>query len=84
VQLWDGNRRPRQKLQSWHESIGIQIFHAETDTIQFSLLEQPKNLGFFARAVYDFCPDVVDQGVGTIENLEQTIAESKQVYLWWD
>jgi hypothetical protein len=72
------------KLQSWHESCGIDIFHAETDTIELSLLKLPADMQAFARDVYEFCPDIVDQGVGSVEALEESIWDSRQVYLWWD
>ena len=38
----------------------------------------------FAKEVYTFCPDVVDQGVGSIEALEEAIKEMHGVWLWWD
>jgi hypothetical protein len=73
-----------EKLQAWHQSWGIDVFHAETDTIELMLLALPANLPEFARDVYEFCPDIVDQGVGSVEALEQSIRNSRQVYLWWD
>ena len=38
----------------------------------------------FANEVYEFCPDIVDQGVGDVEKLAAGIAATKEVYLWWD
>ena len=72
------------KLQEWDKAVGIDILHAETDTVELSLLKSPADLDAFARDVYDFCPDIVDQGVETVEALRDAIAGSLEVYLWWD
>jgi hypothetical protein len=34
--------------------------------------------------VYEFCPDVVDQGTDTVEGLESEIKKSGTIFLWWD
>ncbi len=72
------------KLQSWHHSYGINIFHAETDIIEFTLDTIPVDMRVFANEVYEFCPDIVDQGIGSVEALERAIEDHKHVYLWWD
>jgi hypothetical protein len=48
------------------------------------LLKLPADTQAFARDVYEFCPDIVDQGVGSVEAQEESIRDSGQVYLWWD
>lgn len=72
------------KLRQYDKDYGIQIFHAETDTIEFTLNSLPKDTMAFARALYKFCPDIVDQGVGSVDKLEDSIRKYQQVYLWWD
>ncbi|MGH7172102.1 MAG: DUF4253 domain-containing protein [Gemmataceae bacterium] len=72
------------KLQSWHRSCGIDIFHAETDTVEFTLDNLPADIRAFANEVYEFCPDIVEQGVGSVDELEQIIKGYQYVYLWWD
>src|SRR3989449_807438 len=37
-----------------------------------------------ARRFYAFCPDVVNQGTGTVGALARELRESKQLYCWWD
>ena len=44
----------------------------------------PKDYTKFAREVYAFCPDIVDQGAGSVEELAKEIERTKSVYLWWD
>jgi hypothetical protein len=72
------------KLQAWDREIGIDIFHAETDTIERVLARLPADLAAFANDLNEFCPDVVGQGVGSIEELEKAIRADRHVYLWWD
>jgi hypothetical protein len=72
------------KLQAWHEVCGIDVFHAETDTAEVSLFRPPADVQAFARDVHEFCPDIVDQGVGSVEALAKSIGDSGQLYLWWD
>lgn len=72
------------QLQQWDAEFGIDIFQAETDTIQLKLKSKPHDPHGFAQAVYKFCPDIVDQGTGSVDQLEAAILESQQVYLWWD
>lgn len=71
-------------LGQWHRTYGIDIWQAETDTIQLKFIHPPKNTKSFAREVYKFCPDIVDQGVGSVEALEKSIRESRSLILWWD
>lgn len=72
------------KLQEYDAQYGIDIFHAESDTIQFRFEQLPSDLPAFCEDLYQFCPDIVDQGVGSVEELEKVIADSSVVYLWWD
>jgi hypothetical protein len=72
------------RLQKYDRELGISLFQAETDTVAFDILREPKDWGAFARDLYDFCPDIVDQGVGSVEELEEQVRELRQVLLWWD
>jgi len=59
------------ELQAWDREFGIDIQRAETDTVQLRLKKLPKNVKAFAQRVYKFCPDIVEQGVGSVEELEK-------------
>jgi len=72
------------KLDEYHSKYGIDVFHAETDTIEFRFAALPKDLAGFCGDLYEFCPDIVDQGVGSVDELEKEIAKTGVVYLWWD
>jgi hypothetical protein len=72
------------ELQAWDEEFGIDIWQAESDTIQVRLKALPKDMKGFAERVYRFCPDVVDQGTGNVRALQNEIQRTKAVFLWWD
>ena len=72
------------KLQEYDQKYGIDIFHAETDTIEFKLKDMPADVAGFCHDLYEFCPDIVDQGTGSVAELQKEISKSKEVFLWWD
>lgn len=72
------------ELEAWDRELGIDIWQAETDTVQLRLRRLPADVGAFAARVYKFCPDAVDQGAGTVEALAAIIRKEKAIFLWWD
>lgn len=72
------------RLQQYDNEFGIDIFHAETDLVEFDLRTAPRDPAKLAADLYDFCPDLIDQGMGDLEDLAQEILEEKRVTLWWD
>ncbi|SDC87016.1 protein of unknown function [Melghirimyces thermohalophilus] len=71
------------EIQEQHQ-IQIQIFQAESDTLWFDLNGHIGDLSGLCEDLYDFCPDVVDQNLGSMEDLEAFVEVMRQVYLWWD
>lgn len=63
---------------------GITLLRAESDTVTFELRTQPDDVRAFADEIYALCPDVVDQGVGSVAELAEMIEITERVYLWWD
>jgi hypothetical protein len=43
-------------------------------------VKDPRGL---ARRMHQFCPDIVDQGVGTVGALAKELEKGK-LYFWWD
>lgn len=72
------------KLRDYHKQLDIDIFHAESDTLTFVIRKPPTDWLALADDIGAFCPDIVDQGVGTVEALAKFLEKSKQVSLWWD
>jgi hypothetical protein len=72
------------ELQAWDSEFGIDIYAAQTDVVQLRLRQMPTDLKQFDDRVYAFCPDIVDQGTETVDELAKYIADTREVYLWWD
>lgn len=45
---------------------------------------KPADLEGFAQEVYRFCPDIVDQGTGSVSGLEDEVGKTQTLFLWWD
>src|SRR5690606_4444536 len=72
------------KIAEWKSKYGLIVIGCSRDWLQVEFDKLPTDIDVFANEVYEFCPDAVDQGVGTIDNLKQAIIEMKGVWLWWD
>lgn len=72
------------KVSEWKSKYGLIVIGCSRDWLHLEFDKLPADLDSFANEVYEFCPDAVDQGVGTIDNLKEAIKEMKGVWLWWD
>jgi Domain of unknown function (DUF4253) len=72
------------KLREWDSRFGIRIIGGSMDWVEVEFVEPPRDMGAFAREVFQFAPDVVTQGTGTVGALAVEIRKSGGVYLWWD
>ncbi|MCX2743304.1 DUF4253 domain-containing protein [Mangrovivirga sp. M17] len=73
-----------EKLSAWDKQYGIKIFGAGFDFIEGEYQKIPGDVKEHAQEVYEFCPDIVDQGTGSVEELEKEMENSKYLFLWWD
>ena len=73
-----------EKLKLWDSLYGIKLNGVGMDFISGEFKNKPKDIKKFAKEMYEFCPDIVDQGVGDIEGLEKTLKENNEFFLWWD
>ncbi|MEO8016722.1 MAG: DUF4253 domain-containing protein [Pseudomonadota bacterium] len=71
-------------LKTWDVAFGIDILRAQTDRIVLHLKSMPIDMKKFTADVYEFCPDIVDQGTGSIDKLQTEITTTRTVFLWWD
>ncbi|HJN14829.1 MAG TPA: DUF4253 domain-containing protein [Armatimonadota bacterium] len=72
------------KLKEWEKQCEFEITGAGGDWLQAKFVEMPPNMDAFAAEVYEFCPDVVDQGAGDVHALAVEMALENSLYLWWD
>lgn len=56
---------------------------AGIDFVEGYFVEPPKDSLGLAKRMYRFCPDIVDQGTGTVAALAKEL-ERGSLYLWWD
>lgn len=72
------------KFKTWEKSFSFRINGAELDWVSAEFITMPKDMLAFAKEVYKFCPDVVEQGTGTVEALAGEMKSTKTLYMWWD
>ncbi|MFG6103113.1 DUF4253 domain-containing protein [Leptothoe sp. EHU-05/26/07-4] len=73
-----------EKLKAWDRDLELDIWQAESDTIQMKVQSLPGDLQAFGEEIYEFCPDIVDQGSGDVEDILEYLKSEKAIYLWWD
>jgi hypothetical protein len=60
------------------------IIGADSDWVEIEFRTLPRDLKAFAAEVYDFCPDAVDEGPGSVDELVKEIKKTNRLFLWWD
>ena len=71
----------------WYEEYGAIIATVSHDTLEFYVserVEDGEKAMELAKEMYGFCPDCVDQGVGSIAELCAGIRKSNVWFFWWD
>lgn len=71
----------------WAEEYGSEIIGISSDVIECALSRKPETQEealSLARQQFIYCPDIVHQGVRTIETLAETLRRSDYWYFWWD
>ncbi len=72
------------RLKEWEKRSTFEIVGADSDWVELEFKTLPQDLRAFVEEVYEFCPDAVDQGPGTVDGLMQEIRKTNRLYLWWD
>ena len=72
------------KLKEWDNKYQLEFTGVGFDFFQANYSRLPENTRSHAKELYDFCPDIVDQGTGSVKELEKEIIASKELFLWWD
>ncbi|MGH9748892.1 MAG: DUF4253 domain-containing protein [Candidatus Polarisedimenticolia bacterium] len=73
-----------ERLKKWDAEFGLDLHGAGFDWVDGTFRRPPADMPGFAREVFEFCPDVVEQGTGTVEALADEMRKSNTLYLWWD
>jgi hypothetical protein len=72
------------RLKDWEKISSFDIIGADSDWVEIEFRKLPKDLKSFAKEVYDFSPDAVDEGPGTVEGLITEIRNTHRLFLLWD
>jgi hypothetical protein len=73
-----------QRLQKYDHEFGIDIYHAEADSISFRFLHKPVDLNALAEDLLDYCPDLFAESEDPLHDLSTYLAKTERVRLWWD
>jgi len=71
----------------WEERYGCKVACVTGDVIEMTVENPPATRETaldLALEQFIYCPDIVHQGVETIENLASTLCDGKVWYFWWD
>ena len=66
------------KLNAWDSKYGVTISNVEHDRFDLRLDTIPSDIEDFAKEVYSFCPDIIDQGYGCLDEMVEMMEESGQ------
>lgn len=71
-------------IKTFDKKYSLELIGASGDWCEFIIHKEPKSWTRFAKEVYKVCPDVVDQGAGTVQALADEMQRTKRLYFWWD
>ena len=74
-------------LRSWRDRYGAELVGLSHDVMNLRVAERPGTRAealALAREHYDYCYDIVDQGVGTLSQLAAALMNDDWWYFWWD
>jgi hypothetical protein len=71
-------------IKSFDRKYSLELIGTSGDWCEFIIHNEPKSWTQFAKEVYKVCPDVVDQGAGTLQALADEMKRTKRLYFWWD
>lgn len=74
-------------LKRWHERFGAELIGIDADTMNVRVKRRPASREealALADEQYRYCPDIIDQGVGSRSALAASLMASDWWFFWWD
>ena len=78
------NEQVIEKLKEWDKKVRFKIMVVDVDRIEAYMGNEAWNVKKFAREVSEFCPDIIDQGYGSLDAMIKDYKANKYFWLWWD
>lgn len=72
------------QLQEWDKIVGFKFDVIDVSRIHAYMSNLPNDMEKFVSEVYEFCPDVIDQGYSSKEEMITDYKENQYFWLWWD
>lgn len=72
------------RYKKWDNEFGIRPIGIGFDFCECEIVNKNIDYKRLANEVYEFCPDVVEQGTETVELLAEEMERTSTIYLWWD
>lgn len=71
-------------IKIFDQKYSLDLMGASDDWCEFKINKSPKSWLTLAKEAYKVCPDIVDQGSGSVKKLAKEMEESGRLYFWWD
>jgi hypothetical protein len=74
-------------LQRWEQLYGAEIVGITHDIIELHVAQPPRERAQALALAYEqfaYCPDIVEQGVGTLRALAVSLLNASVWFFWWD
>lgn len=87
---WNANPPPEYHvaaLRSWRDRFGAELVGMAGDILNIRVAHKPTSREealALAQELYAYCPDTIDQGVGTQSNLAAFLLAHDWWFFWWD
>lgn len=64
------------RLTQWQSLCSFTCANAKGDSVDIKFTTLPQDMDAFVRDLYEFCPDLVDQGTGCVHEMVELMAET--------
>lgn len=71
-------------IKIFDKKYSLSLISASGDLCEFKIGKEPDSWLELAKEAYAVCPDIVDQGTGSVEALADELKKHRSLYLWWD
>lgn len=71
-------------IRVFDQKYDLTLIGANYDWCEFTFEKEPTNWLDMAEECYAVCPDIVDQGTGSVDELAEELKRTKTLYFWWD